>query len=76
MARFDILIVDLKIDSGGGGIETRENRGAAGTANRSLAMGVCKCHSSRGEPVDVWRFSVGVSIEAAYPIIQVVDRDE
>ena len=76
MARFDLLVVDLKINSSRSWIEPGENGRSARSADGSLAMSVRKEYAPRGEAIDVWRLGVGVAVEAADPVIQVVNRDE
>ncbi len=64
------------IDPGSGRTQSCEHAAARWIAQRSLTVRVGEESAARSEPVDVWRFGLGMSTKAADPIIQVINGDE
>ena len=49
-------------------------QGRSGRAtDGALAMGIDKEHTPLGQPVDVWRSGLRMTVHAPYPIIKIVD---
>ena len=66
----------LLVDTGPVRIKTRKQRSAGGSADGALTMGIGKEHAPLGQPVDVWRESLRMTIHATHPVIKIVDGDQ
>lgn len=64
------------VDAGAGGTEAEEETGAAGIAERCLAVGVGEGGPLAGELIDVGRFGEGMTAERTDPVVEVIDADD
>ena len=64
------------VDAGGVGSEAEHEGGAGRVAEGRLAVRVGEESAGFGEVVDVGSFGVGVSVEAANPVVLIIDSDE
>lgn len=64
------------VDPGGVRAEAHHEAGAGGIAEGGLAVGVEENGALGGELVDVGSFGIGMSAEAADPVVLIIDRDE
>ena len=73
---FHGLAPGLLINAGPVRVKAREQGSAGGPAYRTLAMSIGKEHAPLGQPVDVRRAGLGVTIHASHPVIKIVDSDQ
>lgn len=64
------------VDAGGVGAQAHHETGPGGVAQRRLAVGVGEKGAAGGKLVDVRGQGIGVSAEAADPVVLVIDGDE
>ena len=64
------------VNAGGGRPQSRQQAGARGIAQRRLAMSIAEERAARGQAIQVRCLRLGMSSQAADPVIQVVNGDE
>ena len=70
------LATGLLIDTGPVRVKAREQGSAGGPANGTLAMRIGEEHAPLGQPVDMRRTGLRMTIHATDPVIKIVDGDQ
>ena len=73
---FHGLAPGLLIKAGPMRVESGKQGRSGRPANGTLAMSVGKEHTPLGQPVDIWRAGLGMTVHATHPIIKIVDGDQ
>ena len=73
---FHGLASGLLIKAGPVRIEPGKQGRSGRATDGALAMGIDKEHTPLGQPVDVWRSGLRMTVHAPYPIIKIVDGDQ